>query len=246
MTTVTRPRGPLPPRVYWTRRLLVLGVALALVFGFAHFLGGSGGAGGTPSARQVGADQSSPASGPTLRAGAKNGTSKRVKKRHNQQGAKVKIPLAVPTGPCVDSDVEVTPSVDGKAYAGSDVTITLNLTTLTSLACTWEVSPQSVVLKLNSGSDRIWSTQDCPGAIERQSVVVRKGRTTKAYATWNGQRSDGECSRTTLWAQPGYYHAEAAALGSEPADEQFRLLIPTRPTITPSPTPDPKNKKANR
>ena len=51
-------RGPLPPRVYWTRRLLVLVVALALVFGVARLLGGGGGGNG-PSAQPVGADATS-------------------------------------------------------------------------------------------------------------------------------------------------------------------------------------------
>jgi len=130
--------------------------------------------------------------------------------------------------------------VDGTAYAGSDVTITLNLTTLESPACTWEVSSDSVVLKLTSGSDRIWSTQDCAAAIATQSVVVRKDAKTKVDVAWSGQRSDDGCTRTTLWAQPGYYFATAAALGAEPVDQQFQLLTPLRPTITPTPTPTAK------
>ena len=44
-----------------------------------------------------------------------------------------------------------------------------------------------------------------------------------------------------LWPgdTPGYYHAEAAAFGSDPVDEQFHLLPPPRPTITPTPSPSP-------
>ena len=37
------PRGPLPARVYWVRRTLVLIVALALVFGIGKLLTGFGG-----------------------------------------------------------------------------------------------------------------------------------------------------------------------------------------------------------
>jgi len=148
---------------------------------------------------------------------------------------KVKTPLAVPTGPCADSDVRVTPAVKGPAYAGRNVTITLRLTTVESPACTWEVSPQSVVVQLTSGSDRIWSTQDCPTGIDSGSVVVRKDHVTAVGVTWSGQWSDDDCSRATLWAQPGYYHAKAAALGAEPEEAQFQLLTPPRPTITPKP-----------
>ena len=40
MSAVTRPRGPLPARVYWTRRILVPSVALLLVLGIGKALGG--------------------------------------------------------------------------------------------------------------------------------------------------------------------------------------------------------------
>jgi hypothetical protein len=251
MSTVTRPRGPLPPRVYWTRRLLVAALALALVFGISHLLGGSPGKSDNPSARPAAASAGSatagdhrtpgpttnPTTGSTNASTTANGDGPKSKK---DKAGKVKVPLAVPTGPCADSDVVVVPSVDGDAFAGHDVTITLNLRTVESPACTWQVSPESVVVKLSSGSDRIWSTQDCPAAVTEQSVVVRKDHVTKAEVTWSGQRSDDECTRTTDWAQPGFYHAEAAALGSEPEDRQFELMEPVAPTITATPKVDPK------
>ena len=220
----------------------MLVVALSLVYGISHLLAGDPMKSNNPSARPAAASQGSPSagrspsSGPTGAAGdnQSDGTG----------GAKA--PLAVPTGPCADSDVRVAPSVDDTAFAGSDVTITLNLTTLESPACTWEVSPDSVVVKLASGSDRIWSTQDCPAAIVGQSVIVRKDVKTKVDVTWSGQRSDDDCTRTPLWAQPGYYFATAAALGAEPNEQQFQLLTPPRPTITPTPTAKPQKKDTER
>jgi hypothetical protein len=136
--------------------------------------------------------------------------------------------------------VQVTPAVPDSAHAGSPVDFELELRTLESAACTWAVSSRALVLKLTSGDDRIWSTQDCPAAVTEQSVVVRKDHVTKAEVTWSGQRSDDECTRTTDWAQPGFYHAEAAALGSEPEDRQFELMEPVAPTITATPKVDPK------
>lgn len=249
MSSVTRPRGPLPSRVYWTRRILVLGLALALVFGIGRLLGGEPRRTAGPSARPAAASATSPSADLTASASATGDPS--TAEPSTTQGrervgerAEVVTPVAVPTGPCADSDVKVAPSVDGPAYAGTDVAITLNLTTVDSPACNWRVSPESVVVKLTSGDDRIWSTQDCPGAVPSQSVVVRKGEVTRVPVTWSGQRSDDECSRTTLWAEPGYYHAVAAALGAEPADQQFELLPPVRATITPTPTPTVRPAKA--
>src|SRR3954451_8813871 len=46
-------RGPLPARVYWVRRLLVLGTAFALVLGIGHLLsGGSDATSGEDAAAQ--------------------------------------------------------------------------------------------------------------------------------------------------------------------------------------------------
>ncbi|MGZ4429081.1 MAG: hypothetical protein ACXVW2_04840 [Nocardioidaceae bacterium] len=245
-----RPRGPLPARVYWTRRLLMVAVVMGVVLGVARVVGGGGNPAGAASARPVGATEttSPPSSfGPTPAAGATSTPDEQAGPQQGRtgRGAATGTPsgqpsatpsaLAQPTGPCADSDVQVTPSVDGTAIAGQDVTFTLNLTTINSPACTWQVSPRSVVLKLTSGSDRIWSTQDCPGKVPKEPVVIRQGRDTRVHVVWNGQRSDGSCSPTTPWAQPGYYHAEAAALGSTPLDVQFQLVLPTPQTFTAKP-----------
>jgi hypothetical protein len=275
MSSVTRPRGPLPARVYWFRRALVGVVAVALVFGVAQLLGGSPDP-GTPTARPASAgiasDRSSSGTGtitpsrtPSVdgsTAGGSGGsgpvagttgthstgtTDQGTSGKHGKKGKKSKrpekTPLPEPTGTCLDSDVNVEPTLDEDAYAGRDVVITLNLTTDDAIACTWKVSPRSVVLQVTSGDDLIWTTQDCPGAVPTESVTVRKESSTKVELTWPGRRSDDECSRGTAWALPGYYHAEAAAMGAEPDDQQFRLRKPVAPTITA--TPKPKNKSGD-
>jgi hypothetical protein len=248
MSTVSRPRGPLPPRVYWTRRLLLVAVVLALVFAVSRLLGGSAESGDRadgPSAAPAAAPAGSPTAARTPSAGATGdpAPTATVPGKRNKKNGATKTPLAVPTGPCADSDVQVQPAVED-AVAGSDVAITLELTTAESPACTWQVSPESVVVKLTSGSDRIWSTQDCPAAVQRQSVVVRKDDMSTVQVRWSGQRSDDECTRTTAWAQPGYYFATAAALGAEPRERQFELRAPTAPTITATPRADRDKKKA--
>ena len=224
--------------------MLLLGVLALLVFGVVHLVGGS-----SPVTRPTAAPVASPSSGltpsatvpaapvatPTASAGTHHSTRGR---RHRDRGtpSPTPTPLAVPTGPCSDSDVLVTPAVD-RAYAGQDVTITLDLTAQTSPACTWEVSARTVVVELTSGTDRVWSSQDCPGVIGQHSVVVRKDNVTKVPLVWGGRRSDVGCPHNTLWAEPGWYHVEAAAYGAGPTDEQFHLLRPPRPTITKTPKP---------
>jgi hypothetical protein len=240
MTTVARPRGPLPARVYWTRRLLLVVIAFALIFGIAHLLG-SGGSGG-PSARPVGADASGSAPASTAVQSPQATATRTARANATRTVKPTPTPLAVPSGPCVGSDVVATPSVAGPAYAGRRVALTMTLTTKVSPACTWDVSAESLAVKVTSGSDRIWSSQECVDAIPRQSVVVRKDHPVAVSVVWNGQRSDSDCSRTTAWAEPGFYHVVAASFGADPVDQQFELQSPVPRTITATPTPKSKKK----
>jgi hypothetical protein len=263
MRTIARPSGPLPARVYWFRRLLVLGVFLGLVFGLAQVFGDRGSEPEADKARTVGAESGSqpPSPAPSSTAGAMplvdepqatRGSGNRAegdkkqardgKKKRRAEKSPTKTPLPEPTGPCDNSEIVVTPKVRGKAYAGKRVRFRLDLTTTSTPACTWQVSPRSLVVKLTSGEDRIWSSQDCPDAIPEKGVVVRREHPAKVYIGWRGQRSDSTCSRTTDWAQAGWYHINAAAFGAEPADLQFELKPPVPATITPSPKPE-KDKK---
>jgi hypothetical protein len=253
MSAVTRPRGPLPARVYWTRRTLVVVVALALVFGLARLLGGSGGNGTDPSAQPVGADASSqtttsaPTSSsaptsPTVAATAPTVASTPTDDASAKPGTKAgkaasETPLPVSSGPCRTDDIVATPTIKNTAYAGKPVVFAMNLTTKSTEACDFDVSARSLVVKVSSGSDRIWSTQDCRGAVPKESVVVRKDTPATVDVAWSGQRSDSDCTRSTTWAEPGWYHAVAAAFGSAPVDEQFKLLTPVRPTVTATPKP---------
>ncbi|GAB7005916.1 hypothetical protein JCM18899A_33890 [Nocardioides sp. AN3] len=145
--------------------------------------------------------------------------------------------LPAPTGICSDDDVVVTPSVTD-AQATRTVLVRLTLRTMVTTACTWRTSPKAIQVKITSGSDRVWSTIDCPHAVPTQSVVVRRDTDTVVNVAWNSRRSDATCSGHTQWAMPGYYHVAVAALGGEPQDIQFALRRP-RPLPKPTPTPTP-------
>lgn len=235
--SVTRPRRRLPARVYWFRRIMVLAIAFGLVFGIGRLLSGGSDGSPKPSAQPAAAEESatgSPTAVSTADAAA-NGP-KAAKK------SQVAVPLAIPSGPCQDSDVRVKPSMQANAYAGGNVRLTLEMSTVESPACTWQVSADTVAVKLTSGRDRIWSTQDCRAAVPGKQVVLRSSQATLVDVTWSGRRSDADCSRTTQWAEPGYYYVSAAAMGSDPESEQFHLLPPAPVTITPTPTPSPQPK----
>ena len=236
--TPARPtRGRLPQRVYWVRRALVLVVAAALVLGIARLVGGFG-SDDQPAAQDRASNVAGvPSSARSSAAIGPVAPSVAGKKRRN--AATVAPPALAPQGVCADDEVTVLPKV-AKAPAGGPITLTLQLLG-TQPACTYEVSSSSLAVKITSGADRIWSSQDCPRSIPTQSVVVRSSTPVDVPVTWSGRRSDDECSTHTGWALPGFYHVYAAAIGSTPTDLQFEVTLPDRPVVTrtakPKPTP---------
>jgi len=241
-------RGPLPARVYWRRRILLLSLTVLLVVGIARLLG-SGSDASEPEARQAAAATAPQTSGqtsgqtpgpaatgpavPTVTVTA--GTGKHGRGKHRESTAPV---LAAPDGPCDPTDIEVSPEVhDAVGGPSGGTLIKLQLQTRRAEACTWHASPRSLTLKITSGHDDIWSSRECPRAVPEQDVVVRREVTTTLEVTWNGQRSDDGCSRSAGWAMPGWYHVAAAAMGGEPTDSQFELKAPRAPVITRTPKP---------
>lgn len=218
---------------------MVTALALGLVLAVARLLGGTVGDAPGPSARPVVADAATTSSSPTPSVATSSAPTGVVSRgpRPAKGSRGVAVPLASPSGSCANNDIVVTPSVTPPAYGGKPVVLTMTLTTKRSPACTWTVSADALVVKVTSGEDRIWSTQQCPGAVFKQEVVVRRDAPVSVRVVWSGQRSDDECSRYTDWAMPGYYHVAAAAFGADPLDEQFELVAPLRPTVTRTPSP---------
>ena len=226
-------RGPLPARVYWTRRLVLLGLAIALVAGLARVLG-SFSDGSDPSndkARTVGAATNEP---------AETTPTQKVRRKNRPRRSPTEPPLAEPSGPCLSSDIVVTPVITA-AEGGKDVPIGLNLRTLATPACTWTVSSETLTVSITSGDDAIWSSRECPTSIPTQDLVLRSTVDEAVVVTWHdARRSDEDCTDLADWALPGFYHVEAATLGGEPTDVQFELVQPASAVITKTVTPKPE------
>lgn len=228
MTALTR--GPLPARIYWTRRVLALALVSALVVGAVQLVALATG-GGTPEPEQAAPVAAQPTAEVSEAPAAEASTpseSRAPKKKRRKK--KVEPVLAEPDGPCLDRDIAATPVV-GDAVGGSPITFTVELRTVLSEACTWQLSPRTLSVKVTSGKDPIWFSSQCPRSIRKQDLVLRNNHTTAVEVTWSSRRSDAECSRYTDWALPGWYHVEAAALGGEPSDVQFELTAPDRPVV---------------
>ena len=233
------------------------------MFGFGRVLSWSsdGSGGGDDKATQAAAD-TSPSAAETTKKGegkkdckGKNkfrGGDRSKGKRKACQGTgsgpaptPTPTPPAVPSGPCPDADVFVTPAVPDPV-AGRDVAIVLNLQMGVTEACTWRVSPESVTVNVYAGADDVWFSRECPGAVPTQDVVIRREVATPVTMVWSSRRSDQYCTDRTAWALPGPYGVEAAALEGEPTDVAFELVAPVAAVVTQTaePTQQPDERKA--
>jgi hypothetical protein len=233
MSNLARPRGPLPARVYWVRRLTVLGLALLLVVGIQRLLTFDGADEESPAAAStVGA----PFELPTFAMTPSEPSEMVIKPRRKKAG------LPRPDGPCDPADVVVTPVIE-RAHVGRPTQIILEVTTEEPPACTFEVTSASVAVNVSTRSgarELLWTTQDCPAALPETTVVARQVVPGRAVTEWDGRRSDERCSDLALWVVPGDYLVEAVALGgTETGEQEFELGGPIRPTVTRTVTPTP-------
>lgn len=222
MGAVSRPRGPLPARVYWVRRLLVLVTVVAVLGGGAAAVTDLAAGEEPGTAATVAAPERPTAALPT-RAPASRAPVLRSSLPRGWQSAAPDQPLPEPQGTCTSADVVVTPEVVRSPHFGP-VVVRLLLTTRVSEACAWEVSPDSVVLTITQGPLTVWSSQDCPATIPSREVVPRKEHAAVVRVRWDGRESRGTCSTANPFAKPGAYTATAVARGSvHPVDAAFRL-----------------------
>lgn len=233
-TTLTR--GPLPPGVYWRRRLVLLVAGAVLVFVIAQLLGGgSDGKGGGPVAQQAAAGFSTSTGSPSTSTSGTAMAGPTYSAPTGRSTSASPLTLAAPTGPCAPSDITVTPSVS-HADAYADVTINLALQTKSSAACTWDVDQHDIAVKIARHGKVLWTSQQCPSALPVRSVVVRNVVPSIVTMVWNGRVSTVGCRSGAAFVRPGKVYLYGSTLGGEPGHSAFTLTLPDAQTVTASPT----------
>ena len=149
--------------------------------------------------------------------------------------------LPEPEGECLDEDVVVQPHVTD-AHVGAPIRIVLEVSTRSTPACTWEVSPDSVFLKVlrgGEGSEAVWSSQQCRELVPTAQVVARQQQAAEVVVSWSGQMSDPGCTDQPAWVHVGEYRAVSVARGAvKPREELFELekAVPEVVLVPPTPT----------
>lgn len=210
-----RPSGPLPPRIYWTRRvvaLIVLVLVISMLWWLAQKVTGRAddSESSPPTTQQT--DPSPTVEQPSTAettAPVDEGQQPRKHKKKNK-----KAPLPAPTGGCAVKDVAMAIEVSD-VDQGKSNPIKLELTGPEGTACTQAITASTLVLRITSGDDVVWNSDDCPDELLAEEVVVRADPAGVYTFDWNGRRSTGSCAGTGSFTEPGGYWVEAALIGAD-------------------------------
>lgn len=193
MSALMHPVGPRPARVYWRRRIILLALLATVAIVAANVLGGRG-------AAQAAQD---PAGG----AGAAQQTP-------DPQTTGGTDSTAGPAA-CGEGSLSVTLTADHRTYAaGANPVFTVTLTNTSDVSCVVDAGEASRGILITSGSDRIWSSLDCPASENAtRTLLLPAGGRDESAVTWTRIRSAQGCTDGLPTPKPGYYQAVASVAG---------------------------------
>lgn len=99
------------------------------------------------------------------------------------------------------------------------------VTNIGKTKCTFDTSQTGWTLAITSGSDKVFSSADCPpSSTTPQLFLLLPGQSKVFAATWNRTRSDSEqCSKTLPTPGVGTYRATLTAAGATSQPAVFML-----------------------
>src|SRR5688500_8812921 len=156
------PRGPLPPGVYWRRRLVTFGVVVLVLFVLMRACGSDGdGTARVEPSETPSASVTAPRPSGSASASAKPTAA---------------ATSAAAAGPCPDTASTVSARADAQTYPPSRRPIlTIGVANKGAVACTRDVGQAAREIVVTSGNDRVWSSDDCSPGGGAQVVTLQPG-----------------------------------------------------------------------
>ncbi|USY23147.1 hypothetical protein NE857_04580 [Nocardiopsis exhalans] len=116
-----------------------------------------------------------------------------------------------PEDPCRPQDVVVTfdfAESDREVYGGgTSPEFKVTVVNTADQTCTVDVGPEAFELRIESGSDRVYSTADCVEGNAQEERQLKRGTPHDFTITWDLDRSFTDCRDSSARAQPGWYKA---------------------------------------
>lgn len=221
---VLEPNGPLPPEIYWRRRLLAIGaliVALALVVWLAMMLLRGGGDDEDPKAAAAASTSVSAAK----QSGPPPATSTDADSKETTSGT-VNSTASNPPPQCPDQSLAVKASVGQPTYKSGDQPVfSVVITNISTSACTRDMGSgmQQVWVQSLDGKRRLWTSTDCDQGGAADVRTLKGGEQAPFSLTWSGTTSQPGCAGDRVPVPPGGY-AVVAQFGSVQSDpETFNI-----------------------
>ena len=226
MSTVARPRGPLPTRVYWVRRLVLLVLVVLAGWLMIRWIDGgdSGAAPPEDEAPAAATESDDPARAQT---GGRDPKSR--DKNRTERVNTVAETFERPREDCDLSEVLVVPSVAEPAYAEEPVRMSLRISSASSSACSLDLDADHLLVVISDGDDTVWDSTHCEDDIPVRELALQPQWSTLVDLTWSGLHSGRQCATDANPAEPGTYTVEAAMLEGEPSEAEFELVARPKP-----------------
>ncbi|WP_330183754.1 hypothetical protein OHB26_09070 [Nocardia sp. NBC_01503] len=219
------PNGPLPPEIYWRRRLVAIGaiaVALLLVLWVAFALLRSGG----------GEEKKADAKAPTSAPGATNKPAGSSSGAPDSGSAKPSAPVGGNAAPvagaaqCSDQSLAVKVNVGQPTYkTGEQPIFGIVITNISSSACERDMGSglQLVSVQSLDGQRRLWASTDCYPDGTSDMRTLMPGQQAAFTVTWSGATSQPGCAGERVPVPAGPYTVVAQLGSVRSAPEPFNI-----------------------
>ncbi len=227
------PIGPLPPSVYWRRRVLVaallVAVVLLIVTLFALMssgktpVAGSSASSGLTTTPGSSTSSTSPTS-PASPAGSTPATTPATSAASSPTSPGT---ATASTPPCDGAQLTVTAATSALTYkVGDQPILMLKVANNGPGNCTQDLADSQVELRVYNGAARVWGSHDCevqPGTDVKTLVV---GTTVGVEIVWSGLSSEPACAGTRQRVGAGTYTLYALLGGHQGVPAQFTISGP--------------------
>ncbi|QTI68741.1 hypothetical protein [Gordonia polyisoprenivorans] len=251
------PQGPLPPEIYWRRRIVAGGVlvaVLALVVGLVVWAQSGGGddtsntaskatpSSTTPSTATTNASvdpSQAPSGGGTGGGGGGAPADSSANPSAPPSGsAAVPAPGGNPAAAdanmplCPDNSIAVVLYTDKPTYTtGSQPVFTIVVTNAGLSACARDVgkAAQNVIVRTLDGTRTLWTASDCSQINTANNQVLQPQQQVKDTITWSGTTSNPGCDKPRTPVPAGSYQAIGKLGEKESAPITFNFVAPAQP-----------------
>ena len=232
MSGLLRPVGPEPAQTYWARRALVFGAMMVLAVAVTLIVNGtSSGSAVRPSPTPptplpiLASPSSTPTAFTTPSAvdPSASATSTSPAPEATKREASAKKASGRGTADCPVEDLRPTLTGNQRLAPRKRNTFQLSLINGSDHTCMARVRRTNFELKISSGTDRIWSTADCPSVIKPIRRRLGAEHAVAWTLTWDGKRSEPDCRSAREAPRPGRYVATAQLEGAEPV--KLRMIL---------------------